>query len=287
VRGLNKAFVLLESRGWPYHSRIKSSISRKSSMSVSGQRASFRSLTGNRALVLDLLALSPRYAYFPVEQTFELAELAALRAAAPRRISWTVLFMKAYAAVAAEVPQLRQAYCRWPWPRICQCGDNVAMVAINREHRGEERLCWGRVMSPESQTLAELQDTLDAYQREPVERIFRRQVRLSKCPTLLRRLALWLNLNFSRKRRAKRLGTFSMSTLAGQQALNRFHPTLLTTSLSWGPLDEQGRCLVTLICDHRVLDGALAARALTSLQAVLLSAIADELRAMQVSRVAA
>ena len=256
-------------------------------MSLTGRRAVFRSLACNRALVLDLLALSARHAYFPVEQTFDLGELAALRASASRRISWTVLFMKAYAAVAAEVPQLRQAYCRWPWPRLCQCGDNVAMVAINRQHRGEERLCWGRFISPESQSLAELQNALDAYQREPVEEVFRRQLRLSKCPTLVRRLALWLNLNFSRKRRSKRLGTFSISTLAGQQALNRFNPTLLTTSLSWGPLDERGRSLATLICDHRVLDGALAARALCSLQAVLRGAITDELRAMQASRVAA
>jgi hypothetical protein len=256
-------------------------------MAPTDNYATIRSITCNRALVLDLLALSARHAYFPVEQTFELAELAALRAAAPRRISWTVLFMKAYAAVAAEIPQLRQAYCRWPWPRLCECGDNVAMVAINREHLGEERLCWGRFMSPESQTLAELQDALDAYQREPVDTIFRRQVRLSKCPTLLRRLALWLNLNFSRKRRSKRLGTFSMSTLAGQNSLNRFHPTLLTTSLSFGPLDERGRTLVTLICDHRVLDGALGARALGSLQDALRSVIADELRAMQASCVAA
>jgi hypothetical protein len=256
-------------------------------MSLAGANTTFRSLSCNRALVLDLLALTERHAYFPVEQTFELAEVAALRASARRRISWTVLFMKAYATVAAEVPQLRQAYCRWPWPRLCECGENVAMVAINREYRGEERLCWGRFTSSECQTLADLQDALDNYQREPVEQIFRRQVRLSKCPAPFRRLALWLNLNFSRRRRAKRLGTFSISTLAGQQTLNRFHPTLLTTSLSFGPLDERGRVLVTLVCDHRVLDGALAARALSSLQAVLRGTIADELRAMQAPRVAA
>jgi hypothetical protein len=237
--------------------------------------------------VLDLVALAAREAHFPVERTFELGELAALRQRAARRISWTVLFMKAYAAVTATCPQLRQAYCRWPWPRLCESAENVAMVAINREFRGEDRLCWGRFISPEHCSLIELQGALDAYQQEPVEQIFRRQVRLSKLPGPLRRLALWLNLNFARKRRARRLGTFSMSSLAGQQALNRFHPTLLATSLTFGPLDERGRALVTLVCDHRVLDGALAARALTSLQDILRSAIADELRALQPPRAAA
>jgi hypothetical protein len=256
-------------------------------MSISSAKATFRSVSCNRALVLDLLALSARHAYFPAEQTFEIAEVAALRATVRRRISWTVLFLKAYATVAAEIPQLRQAYCRWPWARLCECGENVGMVTINREHHGEDRLCWGRFMSPETQSLADLQGALDAYQGEPVERIFRRQVRLSRIPAPLRRLALWLNLNFSRRRRAKRLGTFSISTLAGQQTLNRFHPTLLTTSLTWGPLDESGRALVTLVCDHRVLDGALAARVLSTLQAVLRGSIAEELRAMRAPRVAA
>jgi hypothetical protein len=206
---------------------------------------------------------------------------------AARRISWTVLFMKAYATVADTFPQLRQAYCRWPWSRLCQCAENVAMVAINREHGGEDRLCWGRFVSPQRLPLGELQDALDRYQQDPVEQAFRRQVRLSKCPAPLRRLALWLNLNFARQRRAKRLGTFSMSSLAGQQALNRFHPTLLATSLTFGPLDERGRALVTLVCDHRVLDGALAARALSALENQMRGAVADELREMQRPRAAA
>ena len=52
-------------------------------------------------------------------------------------------------------------------------------------------------------------------------------------------------------------------------AVNRFHPTICTTSLSYGPLEADGRCLVTLIADHRVLDGAAAARALQTLERVL------------------
>jgi hypothetical protein len=78
-----------------------------------------------------------------------------------------------------------------------------------------------------------------------------------------------------------------MSSLAGQQALNRFHPTLLATSLTFGPLDERARALVTLVCDHRVLDGALAARALRALEEQMHGMIADELRALQSPRVAA
>jgi hypothetical protein len=282
-------FVSLLPETWPERYTISGSMHLKLENTMIDRlvKARWQRLSCNRALVLDLLALAARHAYFPVEQTFDLGEVAGLRAAAARRISWSVLFMKAYATVAAKSPQLRQAYCRWPWPRLCESVENVAMIAINREYRGEERICWGRFTSPEQQSLAALQEALDAYQAEPVERIFRRQVRLSKCPTALRRLIWWLNLNFAKRRRAKRLGTFSMSTLAGQQTLNRFHPTLLTSSLSFGPPDERGQAAVTLICDHRVLDGAAAARALSALQNVLCGSIAEELRAMHAARAAA
>ncbi len=78
-----------------------------------------------------------------------------------------------------------------------------------------------------------------------------------------------------------------MSTLAGQQTLNRHHPTLHTTSLTFGPLDDRGRLLVTLICDHRVVDGYLGALVLAELEQELHGAIAGELREVAARPIAA
>ena len=85
-------------------------------------------------------------------------------------------------------------------------------------------------------------------------------------PGFLRRMILRCNMNSFSPKRPTRIGTFSLSTLAGLGATNRFHPTICTTSLSYAPLDTDGRCLVTLIADHRVLDGAVVARALARLE---------------------
>jgi non-ribosomal peptide synthetase component F len=63
-------------------------------------------------------------------------------------------------------------------------------------------------------------------------------------------------------------------------ATNRFHPTICTTSLSYAPLDADGNCLVTLIADHRVLDGAVVARALARLEEVLCNGMLAELRGL-------
>jgi hypothetical protein len=246
-----------------------------------------RLISAHRALVLDTIHFARSVPTFPVEQTFLLASLAALRIASPVRISWTVLFLKAMARVAQGSPVLRRTFVPYPWPHVYEHLESVGAVAINRQCDGEDRLCWGRFAGPENVSLVELQESLDRFQREPVERIFRRQVRFSRFPTWIRRLAWQFGLYVDVAKRAKRFGSFSISSLAGQQTLNRFHPSIHTASLTYGPLDERGACLVTLICDHRVLDGAAAAAALHQLQHVLLHEIADELRAMSPARRAA
>jgi hypothetical protein len=74
------------------------------------------------------------------------------------------------------------------------------------------------------------------------------------------------------------MGTFSVSTLASHAAYNRLHPSPLTTSLAYGPLESDGRALVTLLADHRLLDGVPVARALERLEQVLLGEMVNELR---------
>ena len=218
-----------------------------------------------------------------------LAELAALRGPARRRISWTALFLKAYGLVSADTRQLRQAYQPWPWPHLLEMPTSVGMVAINRhnEESGEDRLCWGRFIRPEKQSLLELQEALEQYQTQPIKEVFAQQVRLSKAALPIRRLIWWFNLNVLGGMRATTIGTFGMSALAGQGAWNRSHPSCLTTSLTYGPLDERGQMLVTLICDHRVLDGLAAAHALADLEAALCGPVAAELASLGKQRAVA
>jgi hypothetical protein len=246
-------------------------------------------LSRNRALVGDVAHFASRIPRFAVDRLMSVSDVSELRDQAAPRISWSVLFLKAYSLVAADCRALRQAYLGWPWGHLIEMPRSVGMVAVNRrdEELDEDRLCWGRFIRPEKQSLVELQEALDEYQREPIAEVFRRQMQHSKWPTALRRLVWWVNLNLVVKNRARRVGTFSMSSLAGQGAWNRSHPTIHTTSLTFGPLDEQDRILVTLICDHRVLDGALAARVLAELEIALRGPIAAELAMLRKSREAA
>lgn len=230
-----------------------------------------------RALVWDIAHLARDIPVFPVERTLRLAGLDQARQAAVPRISWAMLFLKAYALVARRRPVLRRAWVSWPWPHLVEWPSSVGMLAMHREWAGQPIVCWARFCHPEERSLVELQGHLQWYRTQPVEVAFRRQVRFARFPLPLRRLIWWWNLQVAAAPRARRLGTFSISSLAAQGACNRGHPSILTTSLAYGPLDDAGRMVVTLLCDHRVLDGMLAAQVLAELEEVLCGAIRREL----------
>jgi hypothetical protein len=156
--------------------------------------------------------------------------------------------------------------------------ESVASLAINRGDGGDDRLFFARLARPEATPLPLLQQSIDWFVTQPIEEAFRRQLELEGVPGWLRRTILRWNMRSASPKRVTRIGTFSLSTLAGFSATNRFHPTICTTSLSYGPLDGDGRCLVTVIADHRVLDGAAVAKALARLEAVLTTEIITELR---------
>ena len=248
--------------------------------------------TAARGCVSDVARLAQEIPLFPVERTMPLGPLAAARAAVGNtasakhpacitRIGWAAVFLKAYALVARETPVLRTWLVRgFRGARLATAAESVATLAVNRVEDGEDRLFWARLAAPEAKPLPEIQQFIVDCATKPVEEMFKRQLQLEMVPGFLRRTILRWNMNSFSRKRAARIGTFSLSTLAGMGATNRFHPTICTTSLSYAPLDDDGNCLVTIIADHRVLDGAVVARALARLEEVLCHEMLAELRGL-------
>jgi hypothetical protein len=185
--------------------------------------------------------------------------------------------------VARKHRVLRQSYIEWPWPHVLEHPHSVAMLATEREYRGERWLFWSRFVGPEERPFDYLQHFLNYHQTDPVEEVFLQQWRLSGLPTFLRRCFWWWTLNFAGAKRAKRVGTFILTTLAGKGVEIQNPPAFLTSNLTYGPIDESGRCRVTLSYDHRLLDGSTVADVLIDLEATLNGEIVEELRAMLTS----
>lgn len=238
-------------------------------------------LPAGRGAVNDVALLGCSIPLFPVDREMRLAAVADTRAAARQRIGWAACFLKAYAIVAREMPLLRSWLVRGLTSRLATSSESVATLAINRaDEEGGDRLFFARLAAADQLPLAGIQAFIDRQSTAPIDEIFRRQLELEMVPGWLRRTILRWNMNSTSPKRPGRIGTFSMSSLAGFAAGNHFHPTLCTTSICQGPLDEAGRCRVTLIADHRVLDGVTVAKAAERLEAVLTAEIAAELRSL-------
>ena len=238
-------------------------------------------LAAGRGCVNDIAMLATAIPLFPVDRVMRLAGVSEARASARVRIGWAAVFLKGFAVVARDMPELRSWLAGAFATRMATSSESVAVLAVNRVENGADRLFFGRLPRPDATPLPLLQRTIDRFATEPTAEVFQRQLQLESVPGWLRRTILRWNMRSASPKRVTRIGTFSMSTLAGYGATNRFHPTLCTTSLAYAPLEADGRCLVTAIADHRVLDGATVAKSLARLEEVLAGEIAAELRSLR------
>lgn len=211
------------------------------------------------------------------DRIIDLSKLAAARRESSVRISWPILFAKAYSIVSAKNPVLRQWYQKFPFPHLGESPDVVAMVAVTREYLDQEWLFFARFDRPEQQPLAALQERLDLYQNDPVEVAFRTQARFSIYPRWLRKAVFWGKLNLSGNRRIKRFGTFGLTTISGSGATIQTPPTANTSAITYGPMDENERSVVTIGYDHRLMDGMTVARYLQELDDALHGPILQEI----------
>ena len=261
-------------------------------MKRSSLRIRTHRLDAQRLLVADIVRLSRRIPIFPVDRVMEVAAVERLRRQSPVRIGWAAIFMKAYALVARDRPALRSWLVpgRLPLlgrPRWATSPVSVASLALSRTKSADtpaadlaldpEAIWWARIREPDALPLPALQAEITRYATAPVDEVFKRQLELARVPRFLRRLVLRWNMRSKSAKRALRVGTFSLSTLAGEGCSNRMHPTFLTTSLAYTPLDDAGRMTVTLLADHRLLDGVPVARALVALEQTITGTIAEEL----------
>ncbi len=234
----------------------------------------------SRRLTCDVLHFHKQVPLCPHHRKLHLAPLDVVRKSAATRISWPVLFLKAYALLAKETPVFRQTWMSFPWPTIYLHGTSVGMLAVQRQYQGEPWLFWGRFMAPEDTQLLELQRQLDHYQQAPVEQVFKHYLLLSAFPNPLRRFIWWMKMQLRGSTRARRMGTFFLSTLASRGVEIDCPPSFQTGVISYGPIDSEGHSRVTLAYDHRLMDGLLVADSLLRIEQILNGVLADELRTL-------
>jgi hypothetical protein len=237
-------------------------------------------ISGPRRFIIDLVHFARQVPSVPVSRLVDVSDLIEARAEHPMRPSWALLFMKAYAMVGAEHAPLRRALLEFPWSRLYEHPWMNCALAIERSFQGDHGVFIGLFRAPDQQTITQLQLALDFYKDQPLEKVgvYRRALKFSRVPRPIRRLFWWSTLNVSGYKRAKRFGTFGLTSYGalGAESLHPISP--LTTTLTFGPISPERRVVVKLIYNHRVLDGVYVARRLWDVEAHLNGPILDELR---------
>lgn len=238
-------------------------------------------LSAPRRLVGDLMRFSIGIPRVTVQREMNLSLLQKARMVQPNRPSWTALFLKGYALLAAETPDLRRAYVKLPIPHLYEYPASVASIAHEREYDGERVVLLSSIKCPECCSITELEAMIHEARSRPVQEIkeFRRALKIARAPAPVRWLLMWLGLNIGRQR-ARYFGTFQLSVYSalGAESLNPLTP--LTTLLNYGPIGEDGLVTVRIHYDHRVMDGANVARGLERFEKILNGEVADEVKSL-------
>jgi hypothetical protein len=236
-------------------------------------------LSRTRKLACDFLQIARKIPTVPVQKCMNLRALLHARQQHPQRPSWSAIFIKGYALVAAEFPELRRAYIKIPWHQLYEYPKSVANITLERDFNGEKSVFMAKIKDPAGLSVLEIDEMIRTWKEIPIQdhKEFRRGLWITKMPWPIRPFLWWLGLNLGRQR-ANFFGTFTLSVYSGL-GVESLHPlTPTTTTLNYGVIDSDGNVTVRVVYDHRVLDGATVARALNRLEAILNSLVVDELR---------
>jgi hypothetical protein len=242
-----------------------------------------RKLSPARKMVIEMLHHARKVPSVPVARSINVAVIAEARKQAHIVPSWTTVFIRAYGLVARERSEFRRALIPWPYPHLYEHPHSVCALVIEREWEGETVLLGAKIRAPEEMALETIEGHIRRLKETPVWEIsdFRQALRIGKLPAFLRRFTFWQSLYLSGAKRAKRMGTFMVSSY-GSLGSEQLHPLTFHTSLfTFGPVSPAGNVVVKIVYDHRVMDGRYVARALEALEKILHSEILMELRSLR------
>ncbi len=220
-------------------------------------------LSPARRLMCDCMSLSRLVPQLAVERRMNLQPLIQVWEGLDERPSWFALFIKAYALVARHYEPLRRSYVGLPWPHLYQHADSVANCTVERRIGNEDCVFGMQISQPDQRPIREISALIHNAKTAPLWQIgaFGKQWLFSWLPFPLRRLVWYVILNAWGKLRAWQLGTFGITGVCSLGTDLLTFPTPQTTTLACGLYQPDGTVTVRMMCDHRVVDGSVAAPA--------------------------
>ena len=216
-----------------------------------------------------------------VQRQIKFAEVLKARDATVPRVATVAIFVKAFAMVADEFPELRRAFIRYPWPHFYEYPTSIAATTVERIHNGAATIFPQLIKRPSAMSLRAVSDIFINAQKAPIESIrgFDRFARILNLPWFIAYPVWWLGYNIGRIR-GNHFGSFAVTTIASLGAESPAFWTPVTTTLNYGAIRADGSVNINLMIDHRVMDGRVASEIIIRLEEIMNGPMIDELRSL-------
>src|ERR1700694_1962 len=165
-------------------------------------RGTVRKISLPRRLVADLMHASIKIPFVSLSRPLNVRPLLEARALAAQPPGWAAIFVKAFLLVAQDQRMLRTLYAKWPWPSFYELPSSIAMVAIARVEDGQDCVLPEKVPAADTLPLTEIDAQIRHAKDAPLAEVpaYRKTLRVTRLPLLLRRPMWLVGLNFGRPR---------------------------------------------------------------------------------------
>jgi pyruvate/2-oxoglutarate dehydrogenase complex dihydrolipoamide acyltransferase (E2) component len=195
---------------------------------------------------------------------------------AGHKISITAILIKAIAIAQRNHPASRTVWV--PDSKLLQINRLEAQFTVERFIDEQPALFFGTVRMPDLKPIIEINNELQAYATDPIESVPQLAIehRFSRFPWFIRQIVIFLGMRIPHIRLEYMGATFGISSLGKYGCRNMISPSVITSMFCVGEVKERPvavdgqvviRPILSLVLnfDHRVIDGASAARFVTDI----------------------
>jgi pyruvate/2-oxoglutarate dehydrogenase complex dihydrolipoamide acyltransferase (E2) component len=221
----------------------------------------------------------PTYLFVDVDMTW-VESIRQKAKAVGSKVTVTAILLKAIAIAQRSHPQTRTAAL--PWGRTVTFNDIVAGFTVERFVGNQPAVFFGAINNPDTKSVEEIASELKQYSESEMSSIehLDRQDRFNNMPWLIRRFILWMGLRYPNVRLRCMGATFGLSSIGKWGAKALIPPCVSTSTFGIGEVEQRAVVLdgkieirpmmtITLNFDHRIIDGAPAARFMADVKRLL------------------
>lgn len=205
------------------------------------------------------------------------------------RTTVTAILLKAIAIAQRSHPDSRTT--RLPWGKLVTFRDIVAGFTVERYIGTQPAVFFGSIDNADTKPVVEIAKELKAYSEGEISDVpnLDIQSRFNNMPWLFRRFLIAISKRYPWLRLKYNAATFGLSTL-GKYGVKMLVPPCVTTStfgvgcvedravVKDGKIEIRPMMTVVLNFDHRVIDGAPAARFLQDVRSLMEGGLEDYVR---------